>query len=71
MRFWKARRKPVARGDVVAYVRDPGLYGVMTVTEITFRGWVVCEDADGRHVGKFQPDELDAADKYFVPAQPC
>lgn len=58
----------MAPGDAMAYVRDPSLYGVMTVREVTFRGWVVCEDADGRPMGKFQPSELDVADKYFVGA---
>jgi len=54
-------------GATVAYVRDPSLYGVMVVDFVTHRGWVVCDDADGNRLGKFRPEELDDADKYFVP----
>lgn len=63
-----ARVAKVKPGDAVAYVKDPSLYGVMTVVEVTFRGWVVCEDADGRPLGKFQPGELDEAEKFYVGA---
>ena len=55
-------------GDLVGYVKDPALYGPLTVVEITFRGWVVCEDKDGVVAGKFQPHELDDAKRFWTAA---
>jgi hypothetical protein len=62
------------RGDRVAYVRDPGLYGPMLVEEVTFRGWVWCvEDHDGelrQRCGPFKPAELDDAAKFYLEPVP-
>lgn len=69
MRFWKGRRRPVAIGDRVGYVKDPSEYGPMVVTEVTFRGWVWCDDREGVRTGPFRPDELDDADKFWTTSQ--
>jgi hypothetical protein len=56
----------VKAGDAVAYVKDPSLYGIMTVDEVTFRGWVVCDFQDGSRAGKFRPEELDDAARFYT-----
>jgi len=53
-------------GAAVAYIKDPSLYGLMVVTEVTFRGMVYCDDALLHRCGPFQPHELDDAAKYYT-----
>lgn len=54
------------RGEDVVYVRDPSLYGPMTITGVRPDGRLECMIVATEDVELFEAHEVDAAGKFYV-----